>query len=154
VAIQPIWPFYSQNALIINFIFLKKKSKKEKRKNQKKKIAGVAEPPHRWWPATPFGLGIFWAFGPRGGRTTPRPLGVVRPPPDGWPGGGPTTPRPNGVAGHHLWGGSATPAIFFSFLDFFLNKIYDEGILGIKWPNGLNCHNLKVWGGRVSHFKL
>jgi hypothetical protein len=45
----------------------------------------------------------------------------------------------------------------FSFLGFFFkkkHKIYDEGILGIKKPNGLNYHNLKVWGGKVSHFKL
>jgi hypothetical protein len=39
-------------------IFLKKKKKKEKRKNPKK-YARVAEPPHSWWPATPFGLGWF-----------------------------------------------------------------------------------------------
>ena len=40
--------------------------------------------------------------------------------------------------------------IFFIFL----NKIYDDGILGIKMLKGLNCHNLKVWEGKVSHFKL
>jgi hypothetical protein len=35
---------------------------------------------------------------------------------------------------------------FFVFLDFFLKKCA-RGILGINTPNGLNCHNLKVWGG-------
>jgi hypothetical protein len=59
------------------------------------------------------------------------------------------------VAGHHLWGGSATTAyiyIFFGFLVFFFFKC-DRGILGIKRPNGLNCHNLKVFffgGGGLS----
>jgi hypothetical protein len=76
-----------------------------------------------------------WATG--GGSAAPRRLAWV------WP----NHPRPNGVAGHHLWGGSATPAYFY-FL--FLKKC-DGGILGI---NRLNCHNLKVWGGKVSHFKL
>jgi hypothetical protein len=54
-----------------------------------------------------------------------------------------------GVAGHPVWprGGSATPINFFflSFFGFFFkNKIYDEGILRIKRPKGLNCYNLKV----------
>jgi hypothetical protein len=102
VAIQPFWPFYSQNALIINFIFFKKKI--QKRKNQTKNIAGVAEPPlgQTRWPATTYR--------------------VVRPP----------------------------QQIFFFgffFFGFFLKKNYDEGILEIKRPKGLNCHNLKVWGG-------
>ena len=40
-------------------------------------------------------------------------------------------------------------------MDIFLKKkIYDEGILGIKRPKGLNCHNLKVYGSKVLHFKL
>ena len=43
---------------------------------------------------------------------------------------------------------------FFFFLKKKQNEIYDEGILGIKRPKGLNCHNLKVWGDKVSHFKL
>jgi hypothetical protein len=37
------------------------------------------------------------------------------------------------VVGHPLWGGSATLAqhiFFFWFFVFFLNKIYDKGILG------------------------
>jgi hypothetical protein len=66
--------------------------------------------------------------------------------------------NPNGVAGHHLWGGLATPAYiyiyFFGFFLFFLGffflffkKKYDGGILGIIRPNWLNCHNLKLWGG-------
>jgi hypothetical protein len=55
----------------------------------------------------------------------------------------------NGVAGHHLWGGSATPTyiyIFFWFLFwiFFLEKKSVRGILGINRTKGLNCHNLKV----------
>jgi hypothetical protein len=78
--------------------------------------------------------------------STPGPLVVVRPPPDRPTWGWPNHPRPNKVANHHLWGGLATPATFFFFLIFFLNKIYDEGILGIKTSNGLNCHNLNVWG--------
>jgi hypothetical protein len=33
------------------------------------------------------------------------------------------------------------------FLEFFfLEKKIARGILGINRPNGLNCHNLKVWG--------
>jgi hypothetical protein len=64
--------------------------------------------------------------------------------------------NPNEVASHRLWGGLATPAyiyIFFLafsyFLGFFLffKKKCDGGILGIIRPNGLNCHNLKLWGG-------
>jgi hypothetical protein len=43
---------------------------------------------------------------------------------------------------------------FFSFLDFLKNKIFDDGILRIKRPKGVNCHNLKVWKGKVSHFKF
>jgi hypothetical protein len=36
---------------------------------------------------------------------------------------------------------------FFFWIFFFLKKRkYDGGILGIKRLNGLNCHNLKVWG--------
>jgi hypothetical protein len=42
---------------------------------------------------------------------------------------------------NHPIGGGRSPC-----LDFFKKKC-DEGILGIKWLNGLNCHNLKVWGG-------
>jgi hypothetical protein len=63
----------------------------------------------------------------------------------------------NGVAGHHLWGGSATPAYIYIFfwIFFFLDKKSARSILGINMPNGLNYHNLKVWGeGKVSHFKL
>jgi hypothetical protein len=149
VAIQPIWPFYSQNALIINFI-LKKIQKRKKKKPTKKKNW----PPHRWWPATPFGLGggstATWAK--RSNKNLSNwhkgwpnhPLGHW-----GWFDSPQTGPR-GGSAAPHLWGDSATPTIFF----FFLNKIYDDGILGIKMPNGLNCHNLKVWGGKVSHLKL
>jgi hypothetical protein len=88
-----------------------------------------------------------WAIG--GGLAAPKPagLGVAEP------------PRPNGVAGHHLWGGT-TPTYFldffsFFFLDFFfLKKKCDGGILGINGLNELNYHNLKVWDGKVSHFKL
>jgi hypothetical protein len=35
---------------------------------------------------------------------------------------------------------------FFLFGIFFLEKKSVGGILGINRPNGLNCHNLKVWG--------
>jgi hypothetical protein len=42
----------------------------------------------------------------------------------------------------------------FFFGIFFLEKKSVGGILGINRPNGLNCHNLKVWGGKVSHFKF
>jgi hypothetical protein len=82
--------------------------KKEIQKKKKKKpkyiyiYAGVSEPPHRWWLATPFGQGVVrlplgrpsgggrttrWAT--RGGSTAPRPasLGVAEPPlgQTGWP---------------------------------------------------------------------
>jgi hypothetical protein len=43
------------------------------------------------------------------------------------------------------------PRFLFFFLDFFFKKIVG-GILGINRPNGLNCHNLKVFlggGGEV-----
>jgi hypothetical protein len=42
---------------------------------------------------------------------------------------------------NHPIGGGRPPR-----LDFFFFKC-DEGILGIKRPNWLNCHNLKVWRG-------
>jgi hypothetical protein len=42
------------------------------------------------------------------------------------------------------------PSIFFSF--FFFKC--DGGIWRINRLNGLNCYNLKVLGGKVSHFKL
>jgi hypothetical protein len=64
----------------------------------------------------------------RGGRT----YGVVRPP-------------------QHIF------IYFFGFFFlefFFLEKKSVGGILGINRPNGLNCHNLKVWEDKVSHFKL
>jgi hypothetical protein len=50
------------------------------------------------------------------------------------------------VAGH--------PSIYIYFWIFFLKKKCDGGILGINRLNGLNCHNLKVWESKVSHFKL
>jgi hypothetical protein len=46
---------------------------------------------------------------------------------------------------NHPIGGGRPPR-----LDFFKKKKKkncDKGILGIKRSNGLNCHNLKVWGG-------
>jgi hypothetical protein len=65
------------------------------------------------------------------------------------------------VAGHHLWGGLATPAyiyiyifgffLFFRIFFCFLRKKCDGGILGIIRLNGLNCHNLKLWGFKC-HF--
>jgi hypothetical protein len=49
---------------------------------------------------------------------------------------------------NHPIGGGRPPR-----LDFLKKKKCDEGILGIKRPNGLNCHNLKVLGGGVKcHF--
>jgi hypothetical protein len=52
VAIQPIWPFYSQNAPITYFILFLKKSKKFKRKNQKKKkmLGWLNHPKGGGWP--------------------------------------------------------------------------------------------------------
>jgi hypothetical protein len=44
--------------------------------------------------------------------------------------------------------------VFCFFGIFFKKKKIAEDILGINRPNGLNCHNLKVWGGKVSHFKI
>jgi hypothetical protein len=127
----------------------------------------VAEPPHRWWPATSFGLGWF-------GHTQAGCLGAAEPPPvaqgvvrllqtgrfgdgrttpsgprDGsaplgpiaqiffflgvWPKGRPNHPRPNGVAGHHLWGGSATPNIFFFIFSFFFKKKKKKNVMGAFW---------------------
>jgi hypothetical protein len=55
----------------------------------------VAEPPHRWWPTTPFGLGWFGhpqAGQSRGGETTPN-----------GPGGGSATPWATGGGSATLW---------------------------------------------------
>jgi hypothetical protein len=49
-------------------------------------------------------------------------------------------PPPRGWFGHP----SIFSSSFFWFLDFFF--LSDGGILGIKRADGLNCHNLKVWG--------
>jgi hypothetical protein len=143
-----------------HFFFLKKKNPKKKKKQKKsKKYARVAEPPHRWWSATPFGLGWFshtQAGRSGGGRTTPWATGggsaTPRRPAWVWL----NHPRPNGVAGHHLWGGSAIPTYFLDFFFFFRIFFFkcDGGILGINRLNGLNCHNLKVLRDKVSHFKL
>jgi hypothetical protein len=43
------------------------------------------------------------------------------------------------VAGHPVF------CFFLGFYFYFLKKSVG-GILGINRPNGLNCHNLKVWG--------
>jgi hypothetical protein len=43
------------------------------------------------------------------------------------------------------------PTTPFGFFFKIYIYIYDEGILGIKRSNGLNCHNLKVWGVKC-HF--
>jgi hypothetical protein len=45
---------------------------------------------------------------------------------------------------NHSIGGGWPPRLEFFFKK---KKKCDEGILGIKRPNGLNCHNLKLWGG-------
>jgi hypothetical protein len=47
-----------------------------------------------------------------------------------------------GWPNHPIGGGRPSRLDFF-----FKKKKCDEGILGMKRPNGLNCHNLKVWGG-------
>jgi hypothetical protein len=121
---------------------------------------GVVQPPPSWpsggGRATPSGLGggsaapwvnrKFECLAQGAAEPPLGPLGVVQLPLDQPAWGWPNHPRPNGVAGHHLWGGSATPAyiyIFFGFFFFFFKC--DRGILGIKRPNGLNCHNLKVF---------
>jgi hypothetical protein len=57
-----------------------------------------------------------------------------------------------GWPNHPIGGGQ--PPVFCFFGIFFFRKKNDGGILGINRPNRLNCHNLKVWGGKVSHFKL
>jgi hypothetical protein len=54
---------------------------------------------------------------------------------------------------NHPIGGGRPPRFLFFWIFFFKKKCVG-GILGINKPNGLNCHNLKVWGGKVSHFKL
>jgi hypothetical protein len=104
--------------------------------------------------ATPWAKRSNFRFA-QGAAKPPRgPLGVVQPPPNSLRGCGRTTPGQTGWSnhpiGHHLWGGSATPAYLFIFF----KKKSDGGILGINRLNGLSCHNLKVWGGKVSHFKL
>jgi hypothetical protein len=53
-----------------------------------------------------------------------------------------------GWPNHPIGGGRPPVWTFF----FFLKKKSDEGILGIKMSNGLNCHNLKVWEGVKCHF--
>jgi hypothetical protein len=107
-------------------------------------------PNHPQWPKGWFGPPwanrskfCFWAFGPKGSRTTPwatgggsaaprlAGLGVAEPP-QAKRGG---RPPPMGWFGH--------PNIFFGFF-FLFKKKCDGGILGINRLNGLNCHNLKV----------
>jgi hypothetical protein len=39
--------------------------------------------------------------------------------------------------------------VFFFGIFFFRKKKSVGGILGINRSNGLNCHNLKLWGGGV-----
>jgi hypothetical protein len=41
---------------------------------------------------------------------------------------------------------------FFFFFFLFFKKKCDGAILGIIRSNGLNCHNLKLWGGVKCHF--
>jgi hypothetical protein len=137
-----------------------KKKKKKKRKNAFWPL-GVAGPPpsawgwlrtplagRRWWlrpppcpwgwsghpqrpkPIFPFffgGGGAFW-----GGRTTPKGLGWLRPPPYGRYGVGEATPWPKmGWSGHPIFwarGGSSHPDFYlfffliFNFLLFFFQK--------------------------------
>jgi hypothetical protein len=171
----------------------------------------VAEPPHRWWSATPrlavlrvakpppVAQGVvrlplgpnaqkrnFERLAQGAAKPPPEPLGVVRLPPNQpvW-GGGTTTSGPGGGSAA-LWakclnfclgvvwppsegqpgGGRTTPGqtgwpattygvvrppqhifIYIYIFFLFLEKKCAGGILGINRPNGLNCHNLKVWGG-------
>jgi hypothetical protein len=64
---------------------------------------------------------FFWAFW--GGRTTPKGLGWLRPPPYGWYGVAKATPWPKmGWSGHPTFGkgvAPATPILLFFFLLFF-----------------------------------
>jgi hypothetical protein len=94
----------------------------------------VAEPQHRWWPATPFGLGWFGhTQAGRLGEVEPPPVahGVVRPPlgPNGnlsvWPKGRPN--HPLGWFGRPL--GQSLKILF----------------LGV-WPKGRPNHPLGHWG--------
>jgi hypothetical protein len=41
--------------------------------------------------------------------------------------------------------------VFFFGIFFFKEKKKCWGHFGINRPNGLNCHNLKVWGGVKCH---
>ena len=116
----------------------------------------MTEPPHRWWLATPFGLGVvqpplgpntqifFWVIGPRGGQTTLRPLGVAEPPlgQKGWP---------------------ATPEIFY-FLFYFKKKLWwgHFGNKKAKWVEllqfeslgGVKCHILNFGGKSTNRWIL
>ena len=114
-------------------------------------------PNHPQWPTGWFGrpLGqtlkffFFWVFGPRGNRTTPWGYwGWFSCPQTGWPKGGQTTPGQMGWP-VTTYGVVQPPSTFKK-----KKKKCDWGILGINRLNGLNCHNLKVWGGKVPHFKL
>jgi hypothetical protein len=42
---------------------------------------------------------------------------------------------PNGVAGHHLWGGLATPTYFFDFFFsfFFFGFFFLKNVMGAFW---------------------
>jgi hypothetical protein len=96
---------------------------------------------------------IFGRLAQGAAEPPPGPLGVVRPPPDRPTWGWPNHPRPNRVAGHHLWGGSATPTyiyIYFFFF-FFLKKKKDvmghfgnKNVKWVKFPQfeslGVKCH--------------
>jgi hypothetical protein len=49
-----------------------------------------------------------------------------------WSKGRPNHPMPNGVAGHHLWGGSATPT-YFLFLFFIFGFFFKKNVMGTFW---------------------
>jgi hypothetical protein len=169
---------FGQNGVVLHFRFFffffflekrrKLKIKKKKKKKKEKKELGWLEPPlcpKVGWPDHPiFGQGVasatpYWLYG--GGRSHPRPLGVVRPPQKaqkkkkkkkmgfglwGWPdhplgpGGGFGHPLPAVGGGfghlHALGGGPATPKGQNPFFFFFF-----VGPFGVAGPPP------KAWGG-------
>jgi hypothetical protein len=91
---------------------------------------GAAEPPPRPLGVVQPPLGpiaqnfVFGRLAQGAAKPLLGPLGVVRPPPDQLAWGWPNHPRANGVAGHHLWGGSATLTYFFDFFFFFFGFFF------------------------------
>jgi hypothetical protein len=169
---------FAQNGVVLGilgftffFFFFEKKKEIKKKKKKKKKgrnRGGWSHPLPKIWGGrtTPF-LAKGWSATPYrpygGGRSHPRPLGVVRPPRKAkkkkknkktkkwvWDfGGGRTTPKGLGVAFGHplrpvggvrshpqaLGGGPATPKGQNPFFPFFF------------WPFGVAGPPPKAWGG-------